>query len=264
MELFDSVGRPDLSAICALPLFRGISPGELAGLVPRLVFTNETFRRGELIIRCGQMIDRVFILTGGVACADMLALQTAGKTAGAPAPQKPETNDMGRFGEGEVLGLEAVFSYRGSSPSDIIADSSTCGVATITLTPLLEGPLARRFIENWAALLSDRYVRTIYWVRVLAQRSLRAKILTFAYIMGNRDNSNSFEMRMTQDEFASYLRVARQSLNRELKALKREGFLSIEGRKYTLLRQPDNWRSRGPAHAHVESKHIGEGESSGH
>lgn len=246
MELFRE-GKPDFLAICEVSLFWGISPNQLEQLGSQLSFREDYYSKDEIVFRCGQAVPRLAIITKGAVSADIQAVAIS------------ETDAMGKFVEGDILGLETVFSSRCTSPSDIVVTTNTCSIVSFNLAPLLnvstEPEVSIRFMNNWISLISDRYIRMIYWVRVLNQRSLREKILTFVYIMCSRDNSDFFDLRMTQDEFASYLRVARQSLNRELQALKREGFLSIEGRRYTLLRLPNNWRSGWSAFANEQNMH---------
>ncbi len=242
VDLFRN-GEPDYTAISNVSLFKGIPSDHLKQIGSQLCCRECRFTQGEMIIRCGDAVTAPAIVANGMA------------NAAVNAAALPQAYDEGRFTVGDILGLEAVFSTRHISPYDIVTAAGGCVLIFFDPSPLLERPdFASRFTRNWLKLLSDRYVSMAYRVSVLSQRSLREKILRYIYLMCRGRKSHCFYQNMTQNEFAAYLRVARPSLNRELQALKREGFLLVEGRRFTLLKLPDDCPAAWPVFAKTDDR----------
>lgn len=218
--------QPDYSALCQLPLFSGVAPRELAEGGQELDFCEERFSRGQRIISRGQRMERPLLILSGLV------------RMYSPADERQKEDALAELSCGDLLGMENFFSHPGSSPCDILVISSECRCLSFCLSALREtdSRLSRLVQENWLRMLSDGYIKMLYWLCVLSQRGLREKILTFAELMCGKTGSDSFQLRMNQEEFAAYLRVARPSLNRELQAMQRDGLLSIEERTYTVLR----------------------------
>ncbi len=69
-------------------------------------------------------------------------------------------------------------------------------------------------------------------IGLLSCSTLREKILL--YINQNKDSSGVFYLSQTKDELADYLNVARPSLSREMIKMKKDGTISINGKKIQI------------------------------
>ena len=220
--------NPDLLQLAQCFLFRGIPLKELARLCTELDVSREHYGPGQMIQERGRRVERLRLVRQGIVFA---SLHPGGTW---------ENIDQAAFGPGRVLGLETALSSGGTAASYLMAGNTEWELIGFDPSPLLSdgSPPAVRllFYQNWLHGLSDQTIRMVYWTQVLSQRTLREKILTFAAIMCSKSGSNSFTMNMNQSDFASYLRVARPSLNRELQLMKKDGLLDIRGRTYTVLR----------------------------
>ena len=213
-----------LAQLAATPLFDRITASQLKPLEKDLDIRSELFERGELVLSGKQPACRLCLVQKGLVCARM---------CGQPA-------EACSFGPGHIIGLESIFCNDEYSKSEYIA------VNEVKLLRFDPGPMLNAvspevrqiFLENWIACLSGQTTRLNTTLYVLSQRSLRDKILAFAYIMCSRSGSDTFDLNMTQNQLAAYLRVARPSLSRELRILKKESILKVDGRKYTVLRPP--------------------------
>ncbi len=69
-------------------------------------------------------------------------------------------------------------------------------------------------------------------VSLLSCSTLREKILL--YINQNKDKNGIFYLSQTKDELADFLNVARPSLSREMIKMKKDGIISISGKKINI------------------------------
>ena len=73
-------------------------------------------------------------------------------------------------------------------------------------------------------------------VEVLSQRSIREKLLCYFTTQSHSCGSRSFTIPFTLSMLADYISTDRSAMMRELRKLREEGIVRMEGRKVELLR----------------------------
>lgn len=91
------------------------------------------------------------------------------------------------------------------------------------------------FFNNLFDIINYKYSKTNERVRVLEKKQIRDKLLEYFDIESNKSGLNYFYLPFSFKRLADYLVVDRSAMFRELKNLKTEGFIKVEGRKITLL-----------------------------
>lgn len=91
------------------------------------------------------------------------------------------------------------------------------------------------FISNMLNLLSSKIITMNERIEVLTKRSIREKLLDYFNILAKKKNSRKFTIPFSFTDLADYLSVDRSAMSREIKNLKDEGFIIVEGKKITLL-----------------------------
>ena len=85
-----------------------------------------------------------------------------------------------------------------------------------------------------AKILSDENIKIMYKVDVLSKRTIRERITTHLSIISEKRNSRTFDIGMTQEQFAQYLCINRSTLSKELNNMRREGLITFSGSRYTI------------------------------
>lgn len=91
------------------------------------------------------------------------------------------------------------------------------------------------FMKNLLKILGSQLNSKNERIEVLTKRSIRDKLLEYFRILSQKRGSKTFTIPFTFIELANYLCVDRCAMTRELKYLKNEGFIKINGKKVYLL-----------------------------
>ena len=84
-----------------------------------------------------------------------------------------------------------------------------------------------QIISQKTLLLSQR-------VEILSCRSIREKLLHYFALCSHRQASDTFSLPLSMSALAEYICADRSAMTREMSRLKKEGILSVQGRKITL------------------------------
>ena len=90
------------------------------------------------------------------------------------------------------------------------------------------------FIKNLIKLLTDQLTTRNNRIELLTKRSTRDKILAYFKKKKKKRGTKKFTMNMTFTELANYLSVDRSAMSREIKYLKEDGFIDVNGKKITI------------------------------
>lgn len=84
-------------------------------------------------------------------------------------------------------------------------------------------------------ILSNENIRLMYKIDTLSKRSLRDRITTYLSIIREKRHVDTFDIGMTQEQFAQYLCVNRSVLSSELNKMRKEGLIDFTKSTYTVL-----------------------------
>ncbi|MBP5684277.1 MAG: Crp/Fnr family transcriptional regulator [Bacilli bacterium] len=90
------------------------------------------------------------------------------------------------------------------------------------------------FTSNILELLSKKVSELNDRLEVLSNRSIRDKLLSYFGLLVKGKSRRSFILPFSYTELADYLSVDRSAMQRELKNLKDEGFITTNGKRITL------------------------------
>lgn len=94
------------------------------------------------------------------------------------------------------------------------------------------------FILNLLDILNNKMQKTNERIQILTKKSIREKLLAFFEIEYKKNHSKFIYLSGNFKELADYLSTNRSAMFRELKYLKEEKFIKIEGKKIILLYTP--------------------------
>jgi len=92
-----------------------------------------------------------------------------------------------------------------------------------------------QFIKNMLDILMEKNTEKNERLEILSEKTIRNKLLEYFRITSIKNTSKVIYLKSTFTSLADYLSIDRTAMSRELKHLKEEGFISIKGKKITLL-----------------------------
>ena len=87
-------------------------------------------------------------------------------------------------------------------------------------------------LQNLLTIFAQKAFKLNQKVKVLSSSSLRQKIIRF--IIQQKDHSNVVILKMTREEIADSMNIARPSLSRELSNLQDEKLITVKGKKIII------------------------------
>ena len=92
-----------------------------------------------------------------------------------------------------------------------------------------------KLVRNMFRLVADQTRRLSRRVEVLSRRSIRDKLQCYFRIRSLDAGGDTFALPFTLSALADYISTDRSAMMRELKKMKEEGLLRVDGRQVTLL-----------------------------
>jgi CRP/FNR family transcriptional regulator, cyclic AMP receptor protein len=224
----------DLGVLAELPLFRGLTEGQLSKLSTHL--QRRRYAAGTEIIRVNQPGEIAYIILKGSVKIHI---------------DQPNGTDviLAILGAGEILGEMSLADSLGRSATVVTLEPSTLLLmdrvtfwASLkempTMTYNLVDILSRRL--RLANLHTQSLVRLDVYGRVAAQ------LLAFAHEYGEGDPNGDIlvPLRLTQSDLASMVGASRVRVNQALSFYKRRKYLSLNHDRHIVVHDPDALRRR--------------------
>lgn len=92
-----------------------------------------------------------------------------------------------------------------------------------------------QFIKNLLMIALEKNTLKNERIEILTQKTIRNKLLEYFRIEALKNRSKIIYLKSTWQDLADYLAIDRSAMTRELKNLKKEGFINTKGRVITLL-----------------------------
>ena len=208
------------------PLFRGIDPADLGGMLKCMSAREIEPERGEFIMT-----------TPG--SAPLMGVVLAGEV---------EMISEDYFGKKSLLTVLPVGSVFGESYSCVKARNRTiayqasgkCRVLLLDYDRILHAcklvcRFHHRMIENMVELIAEKNLELIEKLEVTSRTSIREKLLPYLTRQAERTGSATFQVPMGRTELAEYLCTDRSAMTRELSRMREEGLIDFDKRTFTLL-----------------------------
>lgn len=208
------------------PLFRGIPAEDVDAMLPCLGASRRAYRRGERVMRAGQVATRVGVLLEGRLHVEMLDAWGNVSVLESVGPGEP-------FAVAYACGKEGVLDV------DVVADADST-VATLEAARVLH-PCERQcachgaLVRNLLVSMANKNIAMNRRAMAMAPKTVRGKILAYLSVQQTVAGAPEFAIPFTQEKLASYLGVDRSTLSAELSALRKEGVIDYKGRTFRLM-----------------------------
>ncbi|MBQ2947997.1 MAG: Crp/Fnr family transcriptional regulator [Clostridia bacterium] len=217
----------DLLTRC--PLFDGISPEDLPGMLACLGARSMRADKGSVILREGSPAKDVGILLSG--CVQLIRTDFAGNRT-----------IMMSITPVKLFAESFSCSKAGLLPVDVIASEESdyllidCRRIMTACTHACS--FHSRIIFNLLQIVADKNLALHQRALITAGRSTREKLMTYLLIQAKEANNARFSIPFDRQGLADYLEVDRSGLCAEMSKLKKEGVLDYYKSDFRLLNLP--------------------------
>lgn len=217
-----------LPILVECPLFDGIAPGDITGMMGCLGAKLAKTKKGEFIFREGDSTVHVgIVLMGSV---DLIREDFYGNRS-----------IVTSVGQRQLFGESYAFAESAELPVSVVAkeDSVLLLLDSRRITTCCSNACAfhNQVIFNLLRLVATKNLLLHQKIDVTSKRSTREKLMTYLLMQAKQQGSNTVTIPYDRQALADYLDVDRSGLSAEIGKLRREGVLESEKNRFHLLRQ---------------------------
>lgn len=202
-------------------LVQGLSYEECKAVFDEIAPVIENYEKNDIIIREGEIEHDLGIIFQGIIRGEKLHMEG-------------DLHLVNIHEKGDLISLDSVMSKTRIAPVTLISTGKS-EIITINVESLLSCTYRERIMKNVIEMLAGENIKKLYKIDILSHPGLRDRIMTYMKIMAQKHNGKTFHSMMTQEQMAQYLSVNRSSLSNELNKMRREGLLTFNKDKFTLL-----------------------------
>lgn len=218
--------RENLPILRTCPLFEGIREADLMGMLGCLGAVPMNVKKGQNVFSEGDQAVRVGIVLEG----KLLLLR------------EDYFGNRSIFGQvlpGQLFGETYAFSHAQSLPVTVSAeeDSRLLLLDSRRITTCCSNACEfhNRVIYNLLRLVADKNLLLHQKIQITSQRTTAEKLMAYLSQQAKLHNSPTFTIPYDRQALADYLEVDRSGLSTEIGKLKKQGILSCEKKRFTLL-----------------------------
>ena len=216
----------NLSVLKKCALFQGLKEKEITKLVTCLGAREKSFQKGEYLYLAGDKCLPAIVLSGKVQLIKESLFGTATIAAS--------------LGVADTFGEALTSTVDPTLPANVYAVTD-CKVLFLSRTDALLCPCKNvcpehlTFLKNMITSLAERNKFLMRRLGQVTQHTLREKIASYLSEERTRQKSNSLVIPHNRRELAEYLAVDRSALSAELSKMQKEGLITYEKNRFTLL-----------------------------
>ena len=213
------------SFLARTAVFKGIAVQDIDKAIACLRGFYRSFECGQEIYRSGDIVSHAGIVIEGIVHAEQIGVD--GKTV-----------LLKEIRRGTLFGA-ALCCLRQANPFLRIVSAEKSKVLSIEI-PSADGsarcgcPYRMIVLENLLHEMALDVQHLNMKIQLLAQPTLRDKLLFYLHLTQNALHSDSFTLPFTREKLAQFISADRSAVSRELSRMNTEGIIKIEGKTVTL------------------------------
>ncbi len=207
-------------------IFAGVSEDEIETMLSCLNARVLSFKKGEYVLRQGEMISDILILVEG-----SLHVQREDYWG--------HLSILSHVDVGEMFGEAYVAPESGSLMNDVVAVEDSTVMLFDVRRIVTTCPSACRFhslvVQNMFFAISEKNRRLVGKLGHMSRRTTREKLISYLSEESQKQRSSSFMIPFTRQQLADYLSVDRSAMSSELCRMRDDGLIEIERSRFKLL-----------------------------
>lgn len=206
-------------------LFQNVSAESIEKMIPCFNMKKRSFSEKEIIPTSDEKKTYVCLLLEGAVSVSRISIDGS-------LDLLEYLEDTGVFGD--------AFAFANQEDEFITVCEKDCSVLFIE-----KGQITKRcsnacqhhtqVVENLLQLMGSKVVHLTEKVDILSHRSIRGKLMSYFRIQSTKQGRLTFELPFSLLKLANYLCIDRSAMMRELKKMKEEEIIELNGRMVTLL-----------------------------
>ena len=207
-------------------LFSGVGEDEIASMLDCLGATLGKYQKGEYVIRAGEHIHHIYVLTEG-----KLLIQNDDYWG--------NRSIINRVIPGEMFGEAYASPGSGAILNDVVAVEDSTVICFNVNKVLSVCPSGCRFhtltVKNLFFAISEKNRTLLAKLGHMSNRTTRDKLLSYLSAESQKRNSPSFDIPFNRQQLADFLSVDRSAMSNELCKMRDEGLIKFEKSHFELL-----------------------------
>lgn len=207
-------------------IFAGVSEDEIETMLSCLNARVLSFKKGEYVLRQGEMISDILILVEG-----SLHVQREDYWG--------NLSILSHVDVGEMFGEAYVAPESGSLMNDVVAVEDSTVMLFDVKRIVTTCPSACRFhslvVQNMFFAISEKNRRLVGKLGHMSRRTTREKLISYLSEESQKQRSSSFTIPFTRQQLADYLSVDRSAMSSELCRMRDDGLIEFERSRFKLL-----------------------------
>ncbi len=208
------------------PLFDGIRLEDLSAMLGCIGGRKQSVSKGQSICREGDPAQNVGMVLSGAVRLER-------------TDYYGNRSIVAHIGPGELFGETYACAGVQSLPIAVVADADSVVLLMdcrrITTTCSSACAFHNRIIFNLLKLVATKNLIFDQKIQITSRRTTREKLMAYLVNQAKLQGSSSFTIPYDRQELADYLEVDRSGLSAQISKLSKEGVLTSEKRKFTLL-----------------------------
>ena len=209
----------------SLALFYDITDQEVEAMIHCFCMRRCQFQTGQTICTYGENAGEVGVLTRGEA--ELVRLDYGGNRT-----------ILERLETGGVFGESLAFTPLLGDCVEVVSDGGTEALFMeySHIMKRCENACTHhsKLVQNMFRLVTEQTRQLSQRVEVLSRRSIRDKLMCWFQLRRLASGADSFTLPFTLSALADYISADRSAMMRELKRMKAEGLVEMDGRRVTL------------------------------
>ena len=209
----------------SLALFYDITDQEVEAMIQCFRMRRCRFHPGQIICTYGESAGEVGVLVSGEA--ELVRLDYAGNRT-----------ILERLETGGVFGESLAFTPTLGDCVEVVSavGSEVLFMEYSHIMKRCENACAHhsKLVQNMFRLVTEQTRQLSQRVEVLSRRSIRDKLMCWFQLRRLAAGADSFTLPFTLSALADYISADRSAMMRELKRMKEEGLVEMDGRRVTL------------------------------
>lgn len=214
-----------LPFLAEVPLFDGIRPEDLTGLLSCLNARQSAYKKQDVILLEGQQVSSVGIVLSGKV--QIMKENFAGNR-----------NIMAEIEAGNLFAEAYSCVQMNRLPITVISVTESkilwVDYNRIISTCTSACKFHARLIENMLRILASKNILLNQKIEHISKRTTQEKILTYLSDQAIKHGTNEFDISFNRQELADYLCVDRSAMSKELCKLQNEGVLTFHLNHFCL------------------------------
>ena len=211
------------------PLFHGIDPQDIPGLLSCVGARSHTFKKGEILLHRGDAAPRFGLLLSGSVHIIREDFWGSRSIVGLAGPGEI-------FAESYALALQPLeVSVLAASDGEVLFMDAGKVISGCQQVCSFHARLSR----NLLSMLAQKNLNLTTKIRHMSRKTTREKLLSYLSAQALKATASVFEIPLDRQQLADFLGVERSAMSAALGRLRDEGVLTFHKNRFHLLQREE-------------------------